>query len=251
MDIEDYDTKIKSLLEDPEYQPMTMVPTTYAEKTTKTKIKNSPIDEETQLQVIPREKSSRCPKFYGLPKIHKESVPLRPIVSSIGSPLQLLARYLAKQLQPHAEEVESYVKNASHFVELLKKETVQPDHLLVNFDVVSLFTNVPVDETLEIIRRKYKPPDHIIDLTKHCLKNTYFIYKDQLMGSPLSAKTKRYQKSGPHYSKADSPRETSVRRSNLRNQRQKKKQKTSRQSLLTIGKRDHGQNKQNPEETQD
>ncbi|KAF2882048.1 hypothetical protein ILUMI_24127 [Ignelater luminosus] len=34
-------------------------------------------------------------------------------------------RYLAKQLQLHAEEVEFYVKNASHFIELLKKETVQ------------------------------------------------------------------------------------------------------------------------------
>ncbi|KAF2890759.1 hypothetical protein ILUMI_15414 [Ignelater luminosus] len=89
---------------------------------------------------------------------------------------------------------QSYVKNASHFIELLKKETVQPDHLLVSFDVVSLFTNVLVAETLEIIRRKYKPPDHIIDLTKHCLKSTYVIYKDKRykqiegvpMGSPFS-----------------------------------------------------------------
>ncbi|KAF2892433.1 hypothetical protein ILUMI_13739 [Ignelater luminosus] len=117
MDIEDYDAKVKSLLEYLAYQPTTTDPTTYLEKTTKIKIKNSLIDEKTQLQ------------------IHKEGVPLRPIVSSIESPLQLLARYLAKQLQPHAEEVESYVKNASHFIKLLKKETVQTDHLLVSFDV--------------------------------------------------------------------------------------------------------------------
>ena len=25
------------------------------------------------------------PKFYGLPKVHKQGIPLRPIVSSIGS----------------------------------------------------------------------------------------------------------------------------------------------------------------------
>ncbi|KAF2887701.1 hypothetical protein ILUMI_18473 [Ignelater luminosus] len=107
---------------------------------------------------------------------------------------QTTGKYLDKQLQTHAEEVESYVKKTGHFIELLKKETVQSDHLLVSFDVVSLFTNVPVGETLKIIRRKHKPPDHIIDLTKHCLKNTYFIYKDErykqiegaLMGSPLS-----------------------------------------------------------------
>ncbi|KAF2891338.1 hypothetical protein ILUMI_14835 [Ignelater luminosus] len=96
IDIENYDAKIKSLLEDPAYQAMTTDPTTCLEKTTKTKIKKSSIDKETQPQVIPREKSSRCPKFYGLLKIHKEDVPLRSTVSSLGSPLQLLARYLAK-----------------------------------------------------------------------------------------------------------------------------------------------------------
>ncbi|KAF2878754.1 hypothetical protein ILUMI_27414 [Ignelater luminosus] len=56
IDIKDYDAKRNSLLEDPAYQSMTTDPTTYLEKTTKTKVKNNPIDEETQLQVISREK---------------------------------------------------------------------------------------------------------------------------------------------------------------------------------------------------
>ncbi|XP_072384331.1 uncharacterized protein [Diabrotica undecimpunctata] len=153
-----------------------------------------PADKEHHFQLIPREKSSRCPKLYGLPKVHKDGLPLRPIVSSIGSPLQPLARFLAEKLQPYAEEADSYVKNAGHYIERIKDVTLGPGHLLVSFDVVSLFTNVPINESLEIIRRKYPVPQDTLNLTRHCLNNTYFIYGDQRykqvegapMGSPLS-----------------------------------------------------------------
>ena len=40
------------------------------------------------------------PKIYGLPKIHKELVPLRPIVSFIGSPLYNLTKIFCKYLTP-------------------------------------------------------------------------------------------------------------------------------------------------------
>ena len=40
------------------------------------------------------------PRLYGLPKIHKEDVPLRPIVSAIGSPTYTLAKHLTGLLKP-------------------------------------------------------------------------------------------------------------------------------------------------------
>jgi hypothetical protein len=46
-----------------------------------------------------RPSATVCPKFYGLPKIHKPNVPLRPIVASIGSPTYALAKYLAEILK--------------------------------------------------------------------------------------------------------------------------------------------------------
>ncbi|XP_072395107.1 uncharacterized protein [Diabrotica undecimpunctata] len=194
MNIDDYDKKLTDLLNDTAYEKIATDPTTYLEKTTKAKIKVSNIKKEDQPKLIPREKSSRCPKLYGLPKVHKVGMPLRPIVSSIGSPTQPLAKFLANQLQPYAEEADSYVKNAGHFIERIKDVTLDPGHLLVSFDVVSLFTNVPVEESLEIIGKKYPIPPDTLNLTRHCLNNTYFIYKDQRykqvegapMGSPLS-----------------------------------------------------------------
>ena len=40
------------------------------------------------------------PKFYGLPKIHKEGMPLRPIVSSIGAVTYETSKELARILKP-------------------------------------------------------------------------------------------------------------------------------------------------------
>ena len=40
------------------------------------------------------------PKCYGFPKIHKTGIPIRPIVSSMGSVTYGVAKVLAKLLKP-------------------------------------------------------------------------------------------------------------------------------------------------------
>ena len=39
-------------------------------------------------------KDCHAPRLSGLPKIHKEDVPMRGIVSTVGSPFEKLSRYL-------------------------------------------------------------------------------------------------------------------------------------------------------------
>ena len=41
-----------------------------------------------------------CPRFYGLPKIHKLGIPLRPKVSFVNSPTYAISGYLARILSP-------------------------------------------------------------------------------------------------------------------------------------------------------
>uniref|UniRef100_H3AE75 Uncharacterized protein n=1 Tax=Latimeria chalumnae TaxID=7897 RepID=H3AE75_LATCH len=52
------------------------------------------------------------PRFYGLPKIHKEGNPLRPIVSNIGSPAYALAKYLCDITSPLVNNSTCTVKNS-------------------------------------------------------------------------------------------------------------------------------------------
>ena len=121
--------------------------------------------------------TSRPPRLYGLPKIHKEGFPLRPIVSNTGAPTYQLSKYLAGILSQLTGNSAHHVKNAFHFVRILESLRVQPEDLLVSFDVVSLFTNVPIVDSLEILSHHFE--DDVLTLFKHALTSTYFCFDGQ------------------------------------------------------------------------
>ncbi|KAL3269429.1 hypothetical protein HHI36_008499 [Cryptolaemus montrouzieri] len=109
MNTKDYEDKMAKILNDECYKETNTDPTIYLERKTKKLIERSSISMEIKKDLLPREKSFRIPKLYGLPKIHKTDNPLRPIVSAVNSPTHNVARYLAKQLQPEVETTQSYV----------------------------------------------------------------------------------------------------------------------------------------------
>ncbi|XP_026747573.1 uncharacterized protein LOC113508689 [Trichoplusia ni] len=137
------------------------------------------------------------PKIYGLPKIHKSNWPLRPIVSQIDAPTYKLSRHLATLLQPHTGKTSSYVRDSRHFVELLEGIQLQDTDIMVSFDITSLFTNVPVDEVIQIITTLLGGttlPTGYVESITYCLKSGYFLWRGDFylqidgvaMGSPLA-----------------------------------------------------------------
>ena len=92
------------------------------------------------------------PKFYGLPKIHKPDIPLRPIVSSCGSVTYGVAKELAKILKPLVGKSPHHINSTQDFVEQVKHITLAPGECLWSYDVSSLFTSVPIDPVLNIIK---------------------------------------------------------------------------------------------------
>jgi len=64
----------------------------------------------------------------------------------------------------------------------------------VSFDVESLFNQVPIKDTLDIITSSHEVSFSLIPLIEHCLRTTYFSYNNQYyeqtsgaaMGSPIS-----------------------------------------------------------------
>eukprot|EP00253_Pinus_taeda_P003606 PITA_03606 len=89
------------------------------------------------------------PRIYGLPKIHKKGASLRPIVNTIGRPTYLLAKFLALKLKPLVDRTESFVRDSASFIEELKDIKLDPGDILVSFDVVSLYTCIPINEAME------------------------------------------------------------------------------------------------------
>ena len=85
---------------------------------------------------------SLCLRFYGLPKIHKPGIPLRPIVSFVNSPTYAISGYLARILSPVVGNTDYTVKNSCEFGDFIKDKTLNACEELVSFDVVSLFTKI-------------------------------------------------------------------------------------------------------------
>ena len=96
--------------------------------------------------------------LYGLPKIHKADVPVRHICSAVDSPCHEMAKALVPILQPLVGNTPTFVKNGSHFVQLLNERcaNVNSDAILVSFDVVGLFPSIPVDEAVQVIHDRLK-----------------------------------------------------------------------------------------------
>ena len=98
------------------------------------------------------------PQIYGLPKIHKEGIPLRPIVAAIGSPTHQLTRELAKILALLVGRSPSHIRNSADFVNQIHVSLEETD-VMASFDVVSLFNRVPVDEALQVLSHRLQQDD--------------------------------------------------------------------------------------------
>ncbi|XP_072047107.1 uncharacterized protein [Amphiura filiformis] len=148
------------------------------------------------------------PRLYATPKIHKPNNPFRPIVDYTGSIGYNTSRALADIINPIVGTTEHHVKNSYDLAEELSGVMIEENEQFISHDVVSLFTNVPIDECLDIIRERLeKDPDlkkrtlleveDIMSLMKFVLTTTYFtfrgtIYKQKFgaaMGSPVSPLT--------------------------------------------------------------
>ncbi|XP_075975703.1 uncharacterized protein LOC142976300 [Anticarsia gemmatalis] len=199
MDSEDYDRRIRNLLSDTSvYKPVSYNPTARVTKRIRSLIKDhEDLFAEDVFQRLARPKCVQPPKLYGLPKVHKESVPLRPIVSQIDSPTYDLAKHIASVLQPLTGKTASFVKDSRHFVDIIKTMRVEPDEVMVSFDVESLFTNVPIQDCLDVVEMKLREnglSSEYVVLLKNCLEGNYFLYRGQYylqidgvaMGSPVA-----------------------------------------------------------------
>jgi len=92
---------------------------------------------------------SAPPRLYGLPKVHKSlsNPPYRPILNMRNSYASNLAKYLDTLLKPFIPR-ENELKDSFHFVASIQEGNIPVDNFLVSFDVKSLFTSIPVSDTI-------------------------------------------------------------------------------------------------------
>ena len=86
---------------------------------------------------------------YGLCKVHKDSdgqsPPFRPILLAINAPSYKIAKFLVPMLPELTKNVS---KDSFGFAKNVREQN--PDLFVSSVDIDSLFTNVPLDETIDL-----------------------------------------------------------------------------------------------------
>ena len=207
---EDYLEKCMDHINNGPYQLLKKDPTTKIKAKTLKQLKvlkdNEFIDNKLYYYLKPTD--SPAPRFYGQPKIHKPGVPIRPIVSYSGSPLYNLNKYIANILKTYVKHENNNAKNSTTFSNYIRNVPIEDDEIMVSFDVTSLYTNIPIIDTLNIIkdyvhsddqfaRKTAIPQDKFLDLVNLVLTTTWYTFNSQFyqqtdgvaMGGPASSTT--------------------------------------------------------------
>ena len=105
--------------------------------------------------------------------MHKEAkngLPhFQPSLSAIGTPTYKLAKYLLPFLTPLTRN-EYTITDSFHFAEEICKQ--DPNLYMASLDVDSLFTNIPLDETIDIcIDSLYKDDENSPKIRKDVFRN--------------------------------------------------------------------------------
>ena len=205
----DYVNKSKNFFDGIEFEELISDPTkSFQARVQRTLLKMKKKFTETEYKRI-YPSSSRPGLFFGLAKVHKlkngctnvNELPLRPVISNIGTATYEISKYLASLLQPIAKS-EFTIDSTKDFVHKIKSKKIQQDFEMISFDVASLFTSVPLDFTIELILKKvYNEKlittrlkrEELKTLLELCTKEMHFSFDGKIyrqvngvaMGSPL------------------------------------------------------------------
>ena len=156
LNTEDYIDKMNGIFQDStKFKRIDKDPTEAIKKKANELIEtqNSLIDDYKLMKIVGEYQPGYA---YGNVKIHKTGNPLRPIISQIPTPTYQLAKNLNKLITPYIPN-EYMLTSTNDFIDMLHANSNQG--IIASLDVESLFTNVPIDETIDIIiKHSYNHP---------------------------------------------------------------------------------------------
>ena len=115
-----------------------------------------------------------------------------------------LNKYIANILKAYVEDEDNNGKNFTTFSNYIRNVPIEDDEIMVSFDVTSLYTNIPIIDTLNIIKDYVNNDDRFtsktaipLDLDNLVLTTTWYTFNYHFyqqtdgvaMGGPSSSTT--------------------------------------------------------------
>jgi hypothetical protein len=141
----------------------------------------------------------RLPVFYGLPKVHKTPMALRPVVSCVSSLLAVFSTWLDHKMKTLLPLIQSYTKNSASIINDLKNLHLPKNALILTADAKSMYTNIDTTTGIDtfkdflVTNTDKLPKDFPTSLFLHILeivmRNNIFSFGDtywlQLTGTAM------------------------------------------------------------------
>ena len=169
---------------------------------TKSKIRNI-VQEGLDNKILSKEEyeamlaeDKEAAKFYCTFKVHKDHQPMtapppRPIVSGSGSATENIAAFVEYHIKDISKQHQSYLQDTPDFLRYIeninKGPALENNQILVTWDVVGLYNNIPHEEGLESLKEGLEqrntpeiPTDYLVRLMEIILKNNLFNFHEEL-----------------------------------------------------------------------
>jgi hypothetical protein len=143
-----------------------------------------------------------APNIRGLPKVHKEDCPKRPIINWQGAPAYKIAKHLSKLIQLHIPLPNAFnINNPAQLIEDLSDIPCKQGMRLVSFDIENMYPNMPSKELTLIIEKMAEENQldnvvtkELITITQAVNEQNYFTFQNKdyhqnnglAMGAPSS-----------------------------------------------------------------
>ena len=116
-----------------------------------------------------------------------------------------VAKELSHIIKPLVGQSPHHLKNTQHFIQHLQGKRLEPGEIFTSYDVKALFTSVPVQPAIQIVKNRLQQDNtlpqrtsmslpQITSLLEFCLPHTYLLFQSKYyeqvqgaaMGSPIS-----------------------------------------------------------------
>ena len=94
--------------------------------------------------------TAKTHKFNSYDEITKENLKLRPIIDQSGTMTYNISKFIADYLKPLANN-DYIIKDTQEFPNIIKTFRLKEDEETVSYDVDSLFTSIPLKDTIDYI----------------------------------------------------------------------------------------------------
>ena len=135
------------------------------------------------------QEETRIPQLYGMPKLHKQPLKSRPVVSCVNSSPEFYSKWLDNKMEEMLCLTDFKLRDSYQVLEEVRRgNTFPPGTKLFTMDATAMYTNIPPDHGIEIMGKWIDefgdelepnfPRDLFLAVLETVLKNNVFQFGD-------------------------------------------------------------------------